>query len=225
MNDRGASGVQGHVLAPLDSAIAAFDQRYQRRVGEARALATQGKEATERHAALSGRLRALDEAAEVLLRFGEQRQAEIITRVESLVTHGLQTVFGEVMTFHIVAEQKAKAQQYEFTVRSRLGERTIETPVLDARGGGVAVVVSFLLRLLLVLLRRDTLPVLVLDESFAQLSEEYVPRLAEFIRQLVDSTDVQVILVTHDPTFAEYVDAAYRFDQADGVTKVSRLAT
>jgi len=213
------------MLDSLDMTIASFDQRHQRRVGEARALAVQGKQAVTRVDDLERRLTALDQAAEVLLRFGEQRQAEVVNRVETLVTHGLQTVFGEEMTFHIIAEQKAKAQQYEFVVRSKIGEATVETPVMDARGGGVAVVVGFLLRLLLVLLRKDTQRVLVLDESFAQLSEEYVPRLGEFIRELVDSTNVQVILVTHDPTFAAYVDTAYRFEQEAGQTRVSSLAT
>lgn len=210
------------MIATLDSAIASFDQRHQRRVGEARALATQGKQAQQRLVELEARRDALDQAAEVLLRFGEERQAEIVGRVETLVTHGLQTVFGEDMTFHIVAEQKAKSQQYDFVIRSTFGERVIETPVMDARGGGVAVVVGFLLRLLLVLLRRDTRPLLVLDESFSHVSEEYVPRLGAFIRELVDSTDVQIIMVTHDPAFVEFTDTAYRFEQVNGATRATR---
>jgi DNA repair exonuclease SbcCD ATPase subunit len=64
--------------------------------------------------------------------------------------------------------------------------------------------------------------VLFLDESFAQLSEEYEPRLAEFLRELVDKTDLQIIMVTHSHAFSDIADQVYRFDLNDAGTTVVR---
>jgi ABC-type lipoprotein export system ATPase subunit len=52
-------------------------------------------------------------------------------------------------------------------------------------------------------------------------SDEYTPRLAEFLRELADKTGVQILLVTHQSVFAESADKVYRFSQrADGSTSV-----
>ena len=61
---------------------------------------------------------------------------------------------------------------------------------------------------------------LVLDETFAHVSEEYLEPLGQFLRQVVDRTGVQILLVTHQDTFLDYADKAYKFSAVDGRTKV-----
>lgn len=165
------------------------------------------------------------QAAAVLAAIGEQRQHDAQTRIEGLVTVGLQTIFGDDLSFHLKPGIRAKTPVVDFVVRSRLDDGSlVETDVLDARGGGMAAVVGFLLRLVILLLshqRQDT--VLFLDETFAHVSAEYLPRLIAFIRELVERTGVQAIMVTHEEAFADAATIVYRFALHDGVTRVTKL--
>lgn len=163
-----------------------------------------------------------ERAAAVLSSICDERQAETQARIEALVTLGLQTIFGEDLSFHLVATTRAKTPVVDLVVRSPLADTTVDTPVMDARGGGLAAVVGFLLRLVILLLsrhRQDT--VLILDETFAHLSAEYEPRMAEFLRELVDRTGVQVILVTHSDAYTDAADKVYRFALRSGETVVT----
>lgn len=189
--------------------------------GEAYALATSGQAITAEIAALNTDVQLYERAAHVLASIGEQRQDAAQRHVEALVTKGLQTIFSEELSFHLVPGVRAKTPVVDFVVRSTLSDGTVvDTDVMEARGGGLAATVGFLLRLVILLLsnhRQDT--VLFLDETFAHVSAEYEPRLAEFLRELVDKTGVQIVMVTHSDAFLDAADLTYRLEQHDGVTR------
>lgn len=207
-------------LGEVEAQVARAERNFERRVGEAKALAAQGKQAQQQALDAKELVVACEEATAFLNSFADERQAKVQKQVETLVTHGVQTIFGEELSFHVISEQKANRSEVSFSLRSMMGDQVVETPILDARGGGVAAVVGFLLRLIVTLLRDDR-PLLVLDETFAQLSADYEPRLAEFIRELVDQTGVQIVMVTHSTAFSEHADKVYTFGQKQGQTTVA----
>lgn len=204
----------------VEELVGRASQRIERRIGEAKALAAQGVKAQNEAEELSATVISCEEAVAFLNSFADERQTEVQKKVESLVTHGVQTIFGNDMTFHVISEQKANRTEVSFSLRSMMGDEIVETPILDARGGGVAAVVGFLLRLIVTMLRDDR-PLLVMDETFAQLSSDYEPRLAEFMRELVDQTGVQILMVTHSEVYSEHADKVYRFGQKKGETTVA----
>lgn len=206
-------------LTDVEGSLARAERAYERRVGEARALASQGRSAQDEAKELDALMEACEQAVAFLNSFADERQDAVQRRIEALVTHGVQTIFGQDMTFHVLSEQKANRTEVSFSLRSEMGDQVVETPILDARGGGVAAVIGFLLRLIITLLRQDR-PLLAVDEGFAQLSADYEPRLAEFLRELVDQTGVQIVLVTHSEAYAEHADKVYRFGQKQGQTTV-----
>lgn len=174
---------------------------------------------------------ALNELADELERvttlfnsLGEDRQNAAQDKIEGIVTSGLQMIFDESLSFHIVQSTKAKAANVDFVVRTTLPNMVVETGVLDARGGGVASIIGFLLRLVVMLLERGPHAdnILVLDETFAHVSDEYLEPLGQFLREIVDKTGVQIVMVTHQPSFAEHADSVYRFTNENGETKVSQ---
>ncbi len=117
-----------------------------------------------------------------------------------------------------------KTPVVDFIIRSTLENEPLDTDILEARGGGLAATVGFLLRVVVLLLSADkTDTVLVLDETFAHVSAEYEPRLAEFIRELVDKTGVQVLMVTHSEAFSDAADVRYRFSLDNGLTRVEQV--
>lgn len=197
----------------------------EQRRGRAYALATRGQQLTAEITALDQVAELHEKAAHVLTTIGEQRQDQAQRQIEMLVTQGLQTIFDDSLTFHLVPGVRAKTPVVDFVIRSSLDDGTIvETDVLAARGGGLAATVGFLLRLVVLLLsrqRQDT--VLFLDETFAHVSADYLPRLIEFLKDLVAKTGVQIVLVTHDESFLDAADTIYRLELVNGITKVTRL--
>ncbi len=165
------------------------------------------------------------ERATILLNsIGEEKQYAAQEAIEQLVTRGLQTIFDDSLSFHIRQKVVGRRAEVDFVVRTTLANGSlVETDVMDARGGGLAATVGFLLRLVVMLLRAGNTKddnVLVLDETFAHVSEEYLPALNEFLRKIVDRTGVQIIMVTHQPEFTELADKVYRFSSVDGKTVV-----
>jgi DNA repair exonuclease SbcCD ATPase subunit len=168
----------------------------------------------------------LEKSGMVLNSLGEERQLKAQDTIEQLVTRGLQQIFDDSLSFHIIQTVKAKAASVEFVVRTSLaGGGVVDTPVMDARGGGLAATIGFLLRVVILLLKRgnDDPTVLVLDETFAMVSAEYLPHVAEFLRTLVDDTGMQIIMVTHQEELTENADLVYRFSNVNGQTKVDAL--
>jgi hypothetical protein len=194
-------------------------------VGEARSLAVTGQRLTTETASLRQQIDLLDRATGLLTSIGEERQATAQTQIEALVTRGLATIFGSDLSFHLVAVVRGKRPEVDFVVRSKLGDTVVDTDVIDARGGGLAATVGFLLRLVVLLLaaKPGADSVLILDETFAHVSAEYEPGLAEFLAELVARTGVQIIMVTHSDVYSEHADTRYRFTLKDGVTTVAAV--
>lgn len=194
-------------------------------VGAARVVAVTGNRLQREIADLNDAVEVHTQAAAVLTAIGEERQNQAQQQIEALVTQGLRTIFGDELSFHIVPSVRAKVPVVDFVIRSTLdGGTVVDTDIMDARGGGLAATVGALLRLVVLLLSRDRQDtVLLLDETFAHVSAEYQPRLAEFLRELVDHTGIQIIMVTHSDVFTEAADFRYRFDQVDGITRVRSI--
>jgi ABC-type molybdenum transport system ATPase subunit/photorepair protein PhrA len=125
-----------------------------------------------------------------------------------LVTEGLQAIFfDQDLKFHIDVEQKRGKISINFV----LTQDGIAGDPLTSFGGGVASVISLLLRILMIL-KTNSPRYLILDESMAALSDVYVQGCAEFLKKLCADLDVRVLLVTHNPAFLEFADQAYHGD-------------
>lgn len=191
--------------------------------GEMRATLLRGKEITEEIGELGVSVEDLDRVTALLNSMGEDRQFQTQQRIEALVTRGLQTIFGEQLSFHIIQSVSGKSVTVNFVVRTTLERDVIETPVMESRGGGVVATLGFLLRLVVMLLGKGVRSenILVLDETFAHVSAEYLPNVVDFIREVVDKTPIQILMVTHQPEFAEGADKVYHFRIEDGKTVVT----
>jgi DNA repair exonuclease SbcCD ATPase subunit len=213
----------------LDSLVVRARQR-RRQIdvaqGGVRAVLLRGKELTTEVSDLSALVEELDRVTVLLNSLGEERQLAAQSSIEELVTRGLRMIFDDTLSFHIVQAVKGKTAVVEFVVRTTLGNDVIETPVMDARGGGLAAVIGFLLRFVVMLMGRDPRDstIMVLDEIFAHVSAEYLEPTVQFLREVVDRTGVQIIMVTHQPEFAQYADRVYNFSTTNGKTVVKDVS-
>lgn len=215
------------LIAELAERVRTARRAADRMAGAARQIALRGQQVQAEAVSLQVEVDLYDRATAVLSSIGEQHQVAAQHTIESLVTRGLQTVFNAPeLSFHITQGLRGKQVIVDFAVRTTWADgRVVDTDVLAARGGGMAAVVGFLLRLVLVLLSPSRQgSVLILDEPFAHLSREYVPAMAAFLRELCDKTSVQIVLVTHQPEFAEVADIRHQFSLDDqGYTQTREL--
>lgn len=191
--------------------------------GEARSVAARSAELHEEIIRLSSDISIHERATTLLNSIGEEKQFAAQEAIEQLVTRGLQTIFDDSLSFHILQDVKARRAEVSFIARSTLeGGKVVDTDVMDSRGGGLAATVGFLLRLVVMLLRTSTAEdnVLVLDETFSMVSDEYLPGLGEFLRTVVDKTGVQILMVTHQEQFEEFADVVYKLHAENGKTIV-----
>lgn len=217
-------------MSELDDLTVAI--RNQRRVidsrwGEARSILERGREIQKEIGDLSVAINELERVSILFNSLGEEKQLKAQETIEGIVSKGLQMIFqDDSLSFHILQSIKGKSAQVDFKIRTTLPGQVVETGVMDARGGGLAAVVGFLLRLTILLLRDGSRSenLLVLDETFAHVSEEYLEPLGQFLREIREKTGIQFIMVTHQPQFGEYADAVYRFSQIDGKTVVRKDA-
>lgn len=206
------------LLSRLDKA----EREANRRAAARDALKEQGKRFVAEANAAKVEAEEYEKACAVLSQYADARQASIQSALEGLVTRGLQAVFDEDLTFHVKTKTVGKRVDTEFVVRSMHDGQEIETAIMDSRGGGVAAITGFLLQVILLILHNAP-RVLFLDETFAQVSAEFEPRLAAFMDELASDLGLQIVMVTHSSGFEDVSDAVYRTSMTNGITTIEKV--
>lgn len=205
----------------VEKILARRQSEFDATVGEARSVVANLQKVKAEISSLENRIEYLEKISILLNSYADERQIVVQRQIESVVTKGLCTIFGEELVFRIDNRMVGRRSEIDFVLVSKSGGKTLETSILDARGGGVAAVAGFLVQATMVLLTPGMNPVLFLDEVFAQVSAEYEEPLADFISELVNRSPLQVILVTHSTAFSQSADRGYRFIQKDGITSIT----
>ncbi len=224
-------GPEGYTdLEGLVSAVRTRRQALDRQAGEATAVATQGKACEAEVERLRAAQELYSQLGALFTSIGEQAQETAHRQVEELVTGALQAVFGYNLSFHLVPGERGGQVTVDFVLRSFYKHevpghgsemKVFDTPVMEARGGGMAAVVGFVLRLVILLLTPGARRLLALDESFAHVSASYESAVAELLREVADKAGVQIVLVTHSTAYSEHADVRVRLALGpDGVTEV-----
>ena len=120
-------------------------------------------------------------------------------RISGLVTMCLETVFGDEYKFRIDFV-KCRGKTEAKLVLIKNGNEL--TDVLNSDSGGVADVAAFALRVSCLLMTTPApRKLLVLDEPFKFVSEEYKPAVVELLDKIATDLGVQIIMVTHDQEY------------------------
>lgn len=179
-------------------------------------LGEQRDEAMARSRAAKEREAVTAKARMLLETYSEEEQESLRRRVEGLVSRGLSVIFGEGYGFKVEVGQSRGQASMEFKVVTPEGERA----PLESHGGGVVNVVAFVLRVVIAALTPGISRTLILDEPFAQLSAEFLEPMGSFLRELVDATGLQLLIVSHEEEIAAVADKAYRIAKRGGVSVI-----
>lgn len=150
----------------------------------------------------------LQETHEVLKTLLDKMSHDNVGQIESLVTFGLQTIFGHVyddIRFFFKKSVKRDLLHYE----PMLSVDGVEASLDDSFGGGMLCVISFILRLIVVT-NLGLYPLIVGDEIFAGVSEEFQKNCSEFLRVMAERMNCDFLLVTHQEQFAENAHVRYK---------------
>ncbi len=204
----------------LDDRLQELQRELARHEGAREAVATTLAEAEERAETTGNEAEILDTVLERLTGMGKVWERKFQESTATIVSEGLSLVFGQELELQIKPSTKSDMSAVEF-VLVKDGQ---EEAVMTGQGGGYVNVIAFLLRVLLIVAARPLLRLLlVMDEPFAQLSQEFQEPAAEMVAALIDRLGFQVVMVTHERDFASVADVAYSFGMAGTATQATIL--
>lgn len=128
--------------------------------------------------------------------------ASSIKQLESLANTALSTIFD------IQGEVSYDVESKRFIIND--GEKIVD--LADSSGGGLVTALSFTFDLFL-LVKNGCRKLLVYDESFYAVSDQYYDDFMAFVRKACADLQVDLLLVSHDARLnISMVDTAYRIE-------------
>jgi len=170
---------------------------------------------------ISEELNILDKTNILLQKTSEYAREQSKYQIESLVTNCLQFVFDENIEFKIEITEAYGKPNAEFFVITN-GVETIKTKPEDSRGGGVIDIISLALRISFLQIHKpEVFGPLILDEPAKHVSEDFIFNVSEFLKQVSEMFNRQIIMVTHNNHLGSIADIAYRVELQGITSKVS----
>ena len=139
-----------------------------------------------------------------------------IGKVETLVSDGLKLIFNSDYKFIIERKEGTKGESY----RIMLEKDGFTASPIGTVGGGIINVISFLLRVIMIQ-RFKLSKLIVLDESFNNISKDHIDLVSEMVKTLCDDYGYTVLLVTHQPQFASHADRIFKVSEGPTLHEVT----
>lgn len=135
-------------------------------------------------------------AVELLQLVSGVTREKVVKQFEDLVTTGLQFVFGEGYYFKLEFDRRGNLSTLNFKIITPEHDEACDP--LDTQSGGILDLVSLILRLVIMETNSPKINgMIILDESLSKLDKDRLPLAAEFIKQLSDRLERQVIFISH----------------------------
>lgn len=160
-------------------------------------------------------------ARALLEQLTDAKREVVRSKIEDLVTHGIQAVFGSEYSFRIEQKTARNNVTFEYRIVHHFGGQTRESGLRGYHGGGLVALVGFLLRVVMVLfIHPPRRRILFLDETFANLDSDKRDPLARLLLELGQSLEIQFVLITHSEEYADVADKTYEIRQDSGGSKL-----
>ncbi|NBI07923.1 ATPase [Senegalia massiliensis] len=206
-------------MIELDNNIKKLRDIYSSEKGKKDAIEQEILDKTTKISTLDNDIDVLEKTNILLQRTSEYAREQSKYQIENLVTNCLQYIFDENMEFKIEINEAYGKPNAEFYVITN-GVETIKTKPEDSRGGGIIDIISLALRISFLQIHNPKVfGPLILDEPAKHVSEEFIFNVSEFLKQISEMFNRQIIMVTHNNHLASIADLAYRVE-LNGITSV-----
>lgn len=156
----------------------------------------------------------IEKAQELVQAVAKTTQERIKFELEEIVQHALDAVFEGQYEFQIIFE--IKRGKTEANIMLTQDGNEID---LDDGGGGVRDVLSFALRVALLVISKGR-KILILDEIGHFISAGIKPQFYTILGELSRKLGIQVIGVTHDELMMQIADKSIKVTKVKGVSHV-----
>jgi hypothetical protein len=169
-------------------------------------------------ATLKDNIELLTKVSAVLKHILDVMVKDEIAKMSGLVTYGLKTIFDDQkLNFVPVVTKKGEKLHIELITEND-GIKT----GFGSMGGSVAVIESFLLRVIC-MLKMKMSRLILLDETFASVGYWYIPATSKLINELSKKLGLDVLLVTHQKEFQAEANAIYQVKESSSGLVMEKL--
>ena len=129
-----------------------------------------------------------------------------IRKLEDILNYAMQVIFYDRDYSIQIKVEDNKRASIHLVYKDEDGNE-ISPDVKDV-GGGVRTVIGVVLQIIFITCY-DVERILIVDEGFSQLSENYSPKLFGLLDELSKTYGLKVLLITHDANIEQYADKSY----------------
>lgn len=160
------------------------------------------------------------DAHDILQKSSKLLYSNLSIKLGNVITEGLRLVWPEEgYTFRIDFVERRNTIEADLYLEDAHGY--VYSP-LDATGGGVADLISLLLRITYITLSPYD-NVIIADEILKFLDKERIGLACKFVHTLCTNMKFQLIAVTHIPELCAVADAVYKVDKVDRVSYTTKI--
>jgi DNA repair exonuclease SbcCD ATPase subunit len=194
-------------------------EEYSEKINKAEAKSTLLKEKYESNCKLLADSQAnsvfLDEAQIFLQDVAKETQEQIRFNIEDIVNSCLDAVFPSQYVFCVIFEIKRGKTEARMVLMD--GEKELDA--MSANGGGLIQILSFALRVALLIISKNR-KVLIFDEPFVAVSADLEARAYEIMQKISKEMGIQVVMVSHREAAISIADKVISVTKKNGVSIV-----
>jgi DNA repair exonuclease SbcCD ATPase subunit len=166
---------------------------------------------------LKRELKRHEQAKEVVKQVGLKTQQQLQYHISDITSLAIESVFPNPYKLEMeFVERRNKTECDLYFTRDGL-----RIDPISASGGGTVDVAAFALRIASWSLKRpNTRPTIILDEPMKYVSEEYIGKAAEMIKEVSKKLNIQFIIVTHEPKLTAFADKVFQTRLRNKVTRI-----
>lgn len=193
-------------IKQLESDFTNFTQRLGRLEGEYSTLESQQQTSLSVIKRCKENEIVYTQAVELLSLVQKVTRDKIKESFEMIVTHALNYIFeSDKYSFHLVFGRRGNLQELDFAVQTPDKNEPLDPMTTDA--GGILNIISFALRVVLMEVASPKINGFIIsDESFANLSEEHIERASQFLKEINQKMNRQIIAISHQPKMLDSSD-------------------
>jgi DNA repair exonuclease SbcCD ATPase subunit len=192
---------------------------YNQKLGKLEAITTSLQACENRVRELELNQDTVEKSSLFLQSLSDTARIQVVEKISGLVTEVLQAVKDKNLEFKMELGTERGQPDLKFFVVDKITGK--EFDVLESCGGGIADLVSFALRVSLLLKWQPKLErVLICDEQLKFVSVQDQELAGEFIRKLSEQLGLQIIFISHSKTLAEKAHCVFEVTKENGISKV-----
>ena len=126
--------------------------------------------------------------------------------IENLVNEGIAFVIGNnSITISIESSIKNNKVQYKININDN--DNSINGGS-ESFGGGILAIISFIFRVIMIHMDK-MYPLIVIDENLTFVSVHYQNRMSQFIKNISDQFNINILMISHQEMLNTHADKIY----------------